>query len=150
MTRFARWQQATHRATGAQPGARALMTGLTTRYAGARSLGIFAARNTVLGNLSAHAEGRALDVGCSRDLGERIVHDLLSLRYRDATGDLQRGPAGLGISVLIHDRTIYSAKSPAGRPYAGDPHLDHVHVEMTRKAASRLRLPRVQRVLGLT
>ncbi len=147
--RFARWQQATHRANGAQPGARALMAGLVARYPQARSWGIFAVRDTVLGNLSAHAEGRALDLGCSRSEGARVVRDLLSLRTTNPEGRELRGPACLGISVLIHDRTIYSARSPHGRPYAGDPHTDHVHIELTRKAALHLRLSRVRRVLGL-
>ena len=40
------------------------------------------------------------------------------------------------------------AKSPRGRPYAGDPHRDHVHIEMTRKAASHLSLARAKRVLN--
>lgn len=150
MIRFARWQQAAHPAHVARPGARALMAALTARYPAARSWGILSVRPTVLGNLSAHAEGRALDLGCSGAVGERIVHDLLDLRWRDAEGNPHRGPAGLGISVIIHNRRIYSARSPGGRPYAGDPHLDHVHIEMTRKAAEHLRLRRARRVLGLT
>lgn len=138
--RFARWQQATRNAGGAQPGAKALQAGLLLRYPGARNWGIYSGRNTVLGNLSAHAEGRAGDLGCSGKLGERIVRDLL---------DLPDGPWSLGISVLIHNRRIYSAKSPHGRPYSGNPHTDHVHWEMSRKAAQRVTLARVKRILGV-
>jgi hypothetical protein len=133
---FARWQQATHDSHGAQPGARVLMAALLARFAGVRSWGIYSVRNTVLGNLSAHSEGRALDVACAEGVGEKLVRYLLAL-----------GPWKLGISVMIHDGRIYSARSPHGRPYAGDPHRDHVHIEMTRKAASHLRLKRAKRVL---
>lgn len=137
--RFARWQQATHDAHGAQPGARALMAGLLLRWPTTlRSWGIYSHRPTALGNLSAHSEGRALDVGCRMGPGESLVRHLLEL-----------GPAELGISVIIHNRRIYSAKSPHGRPYSWDPHTDHVHIEITRKAAAHLSLARVKRVLGI-
>jgi hypothetical protein len=136
--RFARWQQATRDAHGAQPGARALMAGLLLKYPHVASWGIYSGRNTALGNLSAHAEGRALDLGCTLGVGENLVKQLLATP-----------PAELGISVIIHDRRIYSAKTPHGRPYNGVPHLDHVHVEITRKAASHMSLTRVKRVLGL-
>lgn len=135
--KFARWQQATRVAGGAQPGARALMAALTLRFIHAESWGIYSGRNTALGNLSAHAEGRALDLGCSLGVGENMVRYLLDL-----------GPWKLGISVIIHNRKIYSARSPHGRPYSGVPHLDHVHIEMTRKAAARLSLARAKRVLA--
>lgn len=145
---FARWQQATRNSHGPRPGARALMTAMLARYPGTRSMGIYSFRPTALGNPSAHGEGRALDIGCSRQLGHRIVDELLTAPYRNADGELRHGPAGLGISVLIHDGRIYSAKTPHGRPYAGDPHRDHVHVEMTRKAAEHLSLARARRVLA--
>lgn len=103
-----------------------------------KSWGIYSCRSTVLGNRSAHAEGRALDIGCSLEAGERLARRLLKL-----------GPWRLGISVIIHNRRIYSANSPGGRPYSGHPHRDHVHIEMTRKAARNLSLRRAKRVLGL-
>lgn len=135
--RFARWQPATRCTGGAGPGARALMAGILLTHPGTTSWGIYNCRATALGNKSAHSEGRALDVGCSLAVGHRLVKDLLAV-----------DPWTLGISVLIHDRRIYSAKSPNGRAYNGVPHRDHVHVEMTRKAAQRLTLARVKRVLG--
>lgn len=139
LPRFATWRAATGPCAGAaQPGARALMAGLLLRYPQARSWGIYSCRNTALGNMSAHAKGRALDVGCSVEVGARIVRDLLAA-----------GPAELGISTIIHDRRIYSARSPRGRRYAGVPHRDHVHIELTGKAAKRLTLARVKRVLRI-
>lgn len=136
--RFARWQQAVSDAGAAQPGARALNAALGLKYPTSQSWGIYNGRNTALGNLSAHAEGRAIDRGCDLETGHRIVRDLLA-----------RGPNELGISVIIHDRRIYSRKSPLGRPYGGVPHRDHVHIEMTRKAARHLTLTRARRVLRI-
>lgn len=138
--RFARWQQAVHCTGSAAPGARALMVGLLLGFPGARNLGIYNCRSTALGNRSAHSEGRADDVGCVMALGNQIVHALLHL---------PGGPASLGISAIIHNRVIYSRKSPNGRPYSGDPHTDHVHIEITRKAGRHLSLLRVKRVMGL-
>lgn len=137
--KFARWQPAARRCSGsAGPGARALMLALLLRHPNAKNWGIYNCRSTALGNASAHGEGRALDLGCSLTVGRRIVRHLLRL-----------GPWRLGISVIIHDRVLYSRKSPRGRRYSGHPHRDHVHIEMTRKAARRLSLARAKRVLGV-
>lgn len=114
------------------------MAALLVRYPNARNWGIYSYRPTALGNPSAHGEGRALDVGCGLRTGRKIVDDLREL-----------GPWKLGISVIIHNGRIYSAKSPNGRPYHGDDHDDHVHIEITRKAAAHMKLRRIRRVLGL-
>lgn len=137
---FAAWQQAVHCTGSASPGARALMVGMLLAFPGTRNLGIYNCRSTALGNMSAHSEGRALDVGCSMPTGEHLVRSLLHLPI---------GPACLGISAIIHNRVIYSRKSPGGRPYSGNSHTDHVHIEITRKAGRHLSLLRVKRVLGL-
>lgn len=136
--RFATWQQATRCTGGAGAGARALMAVLLIRFPGARSWGIYNCRSTALGNKSAHAEGRALDIGCSLTVGARIVKLLLAV-----------GPRNLGICTIIHNRVIYSRKSPRGRRYTGVPHRDHVHIEMTRKASRHVTLARAKRVLGV-
>lgn len=138
--RFANWQQATHCTKGAGTGAKALMVGVLLRFIHAVNFGIFNCRDTALGNLSAHSEGRALDVGCNLRLGGRIVRFLLHM---------PGGPRMLGISVIIHNRVIYSKRSPNGRKYTGNPHTDHVHIELTRKAATNLKLRRVKKMLGL-
>jgi len=137
--RFATWEAAGRDAGRAMPGARALMALILLIWGGrgAQSWGIYNFRPTALGNPSAHGEGRALDVGCSIRIGRLIVRRLL--RY---------GPAKLGICAIIHNRVIYSAKSPNGRRYDGVPHLDHVHIEMTRRAARDLTLAKAKRVLG--
>lgn len=128
---FAVWEAASGHCSGsARPGARALMSLLIAMpqvLPGLSNHGIYNCRDTALGNPSAHGEGRALDVGCNIANGNRLVKELLDL-----------GPVKLGISVLIHNRVIYSRKSPNGRKYTGDPHVDHVHIEMTRHAAESL------------
>lgn len=136
--KFATW----HPASGpcakvAQPGARALMAGILLRWPAAKNWGILSCRQTALGNMSAHAKGRALDVGCSLSTGRAIVRTLLRV-----------GPSRLGISTIIHNRVIYSQRSPAGRRYGGVPHTDHVHIELTGKAAKRLTLRTVRRILA--
>lgn len=135
-TRFARYQAATRCTGGAGTGARALMAVILIAVPGTKSWGIYNCRNTALGNKSAHGEGRALDVGCSIKTGQKLVALLRRV-----------GPYRVGISVIIHNRRIYSAKSPAGRPYNGVPHLDHVHIEMTRKASRHVSVARAKRVL---
>lgn len=114
------------------------MAALLIRFPGSKNWGIYNFRDTALGNPSVHGDGRALDIGCDIATGNRIVKKLRSI-----------GPAELGISVIIHNRVIYSAKSPNGRRYNGVPHKDHVHIEMTPKAGRHLKLIRAKRVLGL-
>lgn len=137
---FAPWQQATGPCAKSAPaGSRALMRAITERWDDGRasSWGILSCRLTALGNASAHGKGWALDVGCSLRVGRNIRKRLMRV-----------GPAKLGISVIIHDRVIYSAKSPNGRHYPGVPHRDHVHIELTPRAARDLKLGAARRVLN--
>lgn len=139
---FAIWQAAARCVGSARPGARALMKWSLGAHPGARSMGIYCCR-TVRGGreTSCHAEGRACDVGFplvggkANPDGYDLVHAL-------------RGHAKqMGIQAIIFNRTIWSAKSPgrAGRPYAGvNPHLDHVHIELTRPAAERLNVATIR------
>lgn len=112
------------------------MAVILTVLIGLRNWGIYNCRDTALGNPSAHGDGRALDVGCTIAVGRLLVRLLLKI-----------GPARLGISVIIHNRVIYSAKSPNGRRYPGNPHTDHVHIEMTRAAANKLTVKAARRIL---
>ena len=134
--KFATWQQANSDSHKSMPGARALMAAIMVIFPGVANWGIYNFRPTALGNPSAHGEGRALDVGCGIPLGNKLVLFLLKV-----------GPSRLGISVIIHNRVIYSARSPRGRRYDGVPHLDHVHIEMTRRAAKVLTLLKAKRIL---
>lgn len=134
---YAPWEAATRCTDGAQPGAKALMAAILATDDGLKNWGIFNCRNTALGNRSAHGEGRALDIGCTVAVGARLVKLLRKV-----------GPEKLGISVIIHDRKIYSRRHPDGAPYNGVPHRDHVHVETTRKAAATLSLATARRILA--
>jgi murein L,D-transpeptidase YcbB/YkuD len=51
----------------------------------------------------------------------------------------------LGVQTIIFDRTIWSSRSPSGRPYTGvHPHYDHLHIELTREAGQTLTLPKLR------
>jgi Putative peptidoglycan binding domain len=57
----------------------------------------------------------------------------------------------IGLQCIIYDRTIWSARSPDGRPYEGvNPHYDHLHIELTWQAARQLTLATAVAVLGGT
>lgn len=135
---FAPWEPASGRCHGsARPGATALMKVVVPQLDGLKSWGIYNCRDTALGNPSAHGDGRALDIGCSVAVGAALVKMLLRV-----------GPSRLGIAVIIHNRKIYSAKSPEGRPYPGNPHLDHVHIELIRVAANKMTAASIRRIIS--
>lgn len=147
MTTFSPWERATECTSGPAPGARALMTGCLEAFGdqGATNLGIFNCRDVrgEPGTLSCHSEGRACDVGFPTIDGRAnpAGHQLVGLLLED--------PGRLGLQAIIYDRTIYSARSPEGRPYTGaSPHYDHVHIELTRQAGRDLTLPTVRQVVG--
>lgn len=89
---------------------------------------------------SCHGEGRAFDAMCSIPDGDVLVKALLAA-----------GPEDMGIQAIIHNRRIYSRRSPSGRPYVGpglNPHVDHVHIEFTRAAGRNLTAATVRALLG--
>lgn len=143
---FAAWTGASRCVGSARPGARALMKWCLSAHPTARNLGIYCCRNVRGGSdMSCHAEGRADDVGFpmvngkANPQGYRLVEELRPVAKE------------LGIQAIIFNRTIWSAKSPgkAGRPYHGaNPHLDHVHIELTRTAAEKLTLATIRHVAG--
>ena len=131
---FARWEKAVRCAGGAQPGAVALLNWLARQWPHGWSGGIYNCR-PVRGrqSMSIHAEGRAVDFmlpvhqGKAHESGDDIVRTL-GARGRE-----------LGVQAIIWDRRIWSARSPNGRPYKGvNPHIDHLHIELTRKGAASL------------
>lgn len=93
---------------------------------------------------SHHAECRAYDCmiptngGAYRpELGDPIIELL--------------GPHGrrLGLDHLILNRTIYSARSPDGRPYTGrHPHYNHAHIGLNTLGADNLTYATLVAVLG--
>lgn len=110
---------------GPTPGAVALEVAVIERWgdAGVYSLGIFNCRRVAgTDSWSLHAEGRAVDlgvVGADSGAGASLLGALLEC------GDqvLQR---------IMYDHRVYDAASPRGRAIArGDPHTDHLHVELS-------------------
>ena len=141
---FAPFQAADHCTGGPAPGARALMAWCLEQFDDDQNLGIYNCRTVVGGTTtSCHGEGRACDVGYTMVAGKANPNGLALVK--------RLGPHGqqLGIQVMIFNRVIFSAKSPDGRPYTGEaPHKDHVHIELTRKAAANLTLATIRQAMG--
>lgn len=139
---FPQWTPATTCSGSATAGAQALMRWIIEEYGpkGLQNWGIYNCRDVRGGaTTSLHGEGRALDVGHA--VGDP---DADELRKR-----LLRRVGRLGIQAIIHERVIYSAKSPEGRPYTGvAPHYDHLHIELTEEAAQNLTYATVRAVLS--
>jgi hypothetical protein len=130
--------------SGPQPGALALARWIMEEYQarGAMNWGIFNCRPVRGGgSWSIHAEGRAFDCGFA--VGDPDADDLLRR--------LLRAPGRLGIQAIIYDRWIYSRVSPEGRAYFGvNPHVDHLHIELTDESARRLTYATVAAVMERT
>lgn len=131
--------------TGApEPGAKALMAWALGTYGkqGLTNLGIYNCRTVRGGSTtSLHGEGRACDLGINPHGAQYGTQLAEQLRLHSAE---------LGIQCLIWNRRIWSAAYPdAGwRHYSGtNPHVDHIHLELTRAAARDLTAERIQRVL---
>lgn len=131
---FAPWQSAGPCSSGPAAGAVVLRDFMMSRYPEARDGGIYNCR-TVRGTQqrSIHGEGRAWDMMLPVKAGRGHP------RGHEAVRELGAHGRRLGIQCIIFDRTIWSARSPSGRPYTGvHPHYDHLHIELTRTAAQRL------------
>jgi hypothetical protein len=108
-----------------------------------RSLGIYVCRNIAgTATKSAHAEGRALDIGLNaRNLAEKAVGDGLFAA-------LIRSARHSGIDNIIWNRQIWSRSHGGPRPWTGNypsgakrnPHTDHIHVEWTHAGSQLQRL----------
>jgi hypothetical protein len=129
-----------------QQGAKELMAWFLGAYGalGGKNLGIYNCRN-IAGSqtLSLHGEGRACDLGVPTGQGwAKTLADALVAHSGE-----------LGIQLVIHDRKVWSARHPfdGWRHYAGrNPHQDHLHVELSWKAARELTATAVQATLALT
>lgn len=148
MFTFAPWQAATSCTGSARPGAKALMNWSLGQYPGlASNLGIYACRPVrgTTTTYSIHSEGRAVDVGFP------VVGGVAHVKGTELLNRLGPHGATLGIQTIIWNRRIYSQRSPGGRAYTGvNPHLDHLHIELTRTAASSLTEERIRQVVGGT
>lgn len=145
---FATWQAATSCTGSARPGARALLDWFLSEYPGvARSGGIYNCRPVrgTTTTFSVHSEGRAVDVMMP------VVNSRGNPAGHAAIARLAPHGRALGIQTIIFDRRIWSARSPAGRAYTGvNPHYDHLHLELTREAATTLTLGRIRLLAGTT
>lgn len=146
MTLYRSYQPADECTGGPTPGAKALMAYFLGRWGnhGARNLGIYNCR-AVRGSTrttSLHGEGRACDFGINPH----------GAAYGDEIAELLRAnSAELGVQCVIWRRRIWSgAYADAGwRAYSGtNPHLDHIHLELSRTAAQTLTPQAVERVLA--
>ena len=144
MTLLRKYEPATRATGGPSPGAKALMSWFLGAYGhlGGRNLGIYNDR-TVRGGTtkSLHAEGRACDFG---------IHPH-GAAWGTGLAELLRARSGeLGVQCVIWNRRIWSGAYPdAGwRPYTGtNPHVDHIHLELSRHAAEFLTARRIQELL---
>lgn len=130
---------------GPSSGALALRQVMLSLYSEARDGGIYNCR-TVRGSQtpSIHGEGRAWDMMLPVRNGRGHP------RGHDAVRQLGAHGRRLGIQSIVFDRTIWSARSPSGRQYTGvHPHYDHLHIELTRDAASKLTAATLRSVLGV-
>jgi hypothetical protein len=128
---------------GPTPGALALMSWFLGAHDSGVNLGIYNCR-PIAGSTttSLHGEGRADDLGV-------IPHGarwgtVLANRLRTHSGEL-------GIQCIIWNRRIWSGSHPddGWRRYNGDnPHIDHLHVELSWDAARTLTVADVQRAIG--
>jgi hypothetical protein len=139
------YEGATRCTDGPAPGARAFMAWFLGAYGGrgGRNLGIYNCRSVRGGTTtSLHGEGRAVDFGINPH----------GAAYGTALAEqLRLHSAELGVQCVIWNRLIWSGSYPhAGwRRYSGvNPHLDHLHVELTRAAARSLTAAHVQRILA--
>lgn len=135
---FAAWESANHCSGGSTPGALRLLAAIVKRFPLTHSDGIYNCRPVrgTVNTFSHHAEGRAIDVACDIDTGRKIVA-LIGSHGR-----------ALGVDELIHNRRIYSAKTPGGRSFNGPSHTDHVHIGLTRKAGANLTTAAIDKILG--
>lgn len=141
---WADWNGCTKCSGFASAGSKHLLAWFLEEYPQGRSQGIYNCRNVSgTGSLSIHSCGRANDLwlpyvnNAANPAGYEIIRRI--------------GPHGkrLGIQAVIFDRTIWSARSPGGRPYTGiHPHFDHLHIELTPNAATNLNLATLRAVIG--
>lgn len=129
-------------ADGPRPGTVALLNVLTRQHPRGRSRGIFNCR-PVRGSSapSTHGEGRSLDWDPGDDCdpeGDAIAEALIAASH------------DLGVQQIIWCRRIWTV-GRGWRGFSGSagPHLDHLHIEQTRAAASTLTMTAVAAAYGL-
>jgi hypothetical protein len=126
-------------AGGLRPGARALQAYLSTHFTDISKIGGYSCRQNTADatKMSVHGTGRALDVvipksgdTADNDLGDPLANWLVENAER------------IGVQLIIWDRTGWHGSRDPGekaRDYTGpSPHTDHIHFEITERAADEL------------
>jgi hypothetical protein len=126
-----------------QPAPRHAIKMIHANFPQVRNLGIYVCRDIKGTSIrSAHAEGRALDVGLRAHVpGEKFLGDQL---FRA----LIKSAAKSGIDNVIWNHQIWSVSHGGPRPWIGhytngapkNPHTDHLHIEWTRDGSQLERL----------
>jgi hypothetical protein len=117
-------------------GARDLGVFLGDRFSAIDTVGGYACRKNTADSkrMSVHGTGRALDLMISTvSGGADTVHGDPIANY------LVQNAQRIGIQLIIWNHTVWRANGTNTAPYTGPiPHIDHIHVELTSEAASRL------------
>lgn len=131
------WEDGIHCAGGLTPAAEELGAFLQARFPQISHVSGYACRpNTAFPDeTSQHGTGRALDLAiplrdgaADRELGDPVAEWLVS------------NAAEIGVQLIIWDRGIWTgdAAPPRSAAYYGpDPHMDHLHVEISLAAVAR-------------
>jgi hypothetical protein len=135
------WDGGVHCAGGLLPGAQALGELLLTRFPQIFAVYGYECRpNSAFPNeQSVHGTGRAVDLAIPPVLG----------RADRGAGDavanwLVQHSVELGVQLIIWNGTLWLGDQPPPKylPYPGpNPHIDHIHVELTQAASTRTTLP---------
>lgn len=116
-------------------GSKALGRELMTRFGQIRSIGGYSCRRNTANasSMSVHGTGKALDImiptrggRANSEAGDPIANWLVT------------HAAEIGVQLLIWNRTTWRSNGSNTNRYSGpNPHVDHIHAEITEKAARR-------------
>ena len=122
--------------TPAHPGTNEVREYLLARFSGIRNSGTYCCRQNSnnLSELSVHAIGRAIDLGVPQIAGaaDNTVGDAVA-------NFLVENAEYIGIQRVIWDYTFWNGERGFGS-LGGNPHTDHIHVELSQAGAARLTL----------
>ncbi len=116
-------------------GSKALGRELMTKFGQVRSIGGYSCRRNTANasSMSVHGTGKALDImiptrggRANSEAGDAVANWLVT------------HAAEIGVQLLIWNRTTWRSNGNNTNRYSGpNPHVDHIHAEITEKAARR-------------
>jgi hypothetical protein len=133
-----RWTGTNACAGGLKQGARKLGATLRARFDAISSVGGYVCRRNTASTsqMSVHGTGRALDIFIPKAGG-----DADNGRGDVVANWLVTNAERIGVQLIIWDRAVWHADGRNESRYGGpNPHIDHIHVEITNEAAA-LRTP---------